>query len=114
MRLKKLTALLLIVLLLVPAAAFAKEMTASESAKAACIAANGELLKEPYAVFMDSPYGTQSVVLRDVPSDSYGAVAMLMVGQEMTVIGEAEGFFFVLLDEEVFGWLAEDEVKLKD
>lgn len=34
-----------------------------------------------------SPYGTQSVVVRDTPSNSYDAVSMLEVGDDVRVIG---------------------------
>ena len=58
-----------------------------------------------------SPYGTQSVVLRSEASDSYDAVAMLAVGESVRVIGVADGFYYVQLDEECVGCLASDELK---
>ena len=58
-----------------------------------------------------SPYGTQSVVLRSEASDSYDAVAMLTVGESVRVIGVADGFYYVQLDEECVGCLASDELK---
>ena len=58
-----------------------------------------------------SPYGTQSVVLRSEASDSYEAVAMLTVGESVRVIGVADGFYYVQLDEECVGCLASDELK---
>ena len=58
-----------------------------------------------------SPYGTQSVVLRSEASDSYDAVAMLTVGESVRVIGVADGFYYVQLDEECGGCLASDELK---
>ena len=58
-----------------------------------------------------SPYGTQSVVLRSEASDSYDAVAMLTVGERVQVIGVADGFYYVQMDEECVGCLASDELK---
>ena len=58
-----------------------------------------------------SPYGTQSVVLRSEASDSYDAVAMLTVGESVQVIGVADGFFYVQLDDECVGCLASDELR---
>jgi len=57
-----------------------------------------------------SPYGTRTVVLRDVPSDSYDAVAMLMVGDKVRVIGVSGDFCFVLLEDNCVGCLASDEL----
>lgn len=57
-----------------------------------------------------SPYGTQSIVLRDAPSDSYGAVAMLPVGESVRVIGESGGFYYVRTGDDSVGCLASDEV----
>lgn len=58
-----------------------------------------------------SPYGTQSVVLRDRPSNSYDAVAMLMVGETVTVIGVSGDFCFVQLDDSSVGCLLGSELK---
>lgn len=58
-----------------------------------------------------SPYGTQSVVLRDQPSNSYHPVAMLMVGDRVLVIGEMNGFCFVQTAGGCVGCLLESEVK---
>ena len=58
-----------------------------------------------------SPYGTQSVVLRSEASDSYDAVAMLTVGESVQVIGVADGFYYVQLDDECVGCLASDELR---
>ena len=58
-----------------------------------------------------SPYGTQSVVLRDRPSNSYDAVAMLMVGETVTVIGVSGDFCFVQLDDSSVGCLLDSELK---
>ena len=106
-------ALMLAALLMAPGAGAAQEAAVSvnEKAKSECLIAGGQLLEIPCAMQVTSPYGTQSVVLRSAPSDSYDAVAMLLVGQELTVIGEAEGFCFVLLADGGMGWLASDEVK---
>ena len=58
-----------------------------------------------------SPYGTQSVVLRDKPSNSYHAVAMLMVGETVTVIGVNGDFCFVQLGDSSVGCLLSSELK---
>lgn len=58
-----------------------------------------------------SPYGTQSVVLRDRPSNSYGAVTMLMVGDTVTVIGVNGDFCFVETAESSVGCLLSSELK---
>ena len=58
-----------------------------------------------------SPYGTQSVVLRDRPSNSYDAVAMLMVGESVTVIGVSGDFCFVQLADSSVGCLLGSELK---
>ena len=57
-----------------------------------------------------SPYGTQSVVLRDRPSNSYDAVAMLMVGETVTVIGVSGDFCFVQLADSSVGCLLDSEL----
>ena len=58
-----------------------------------------------------SPYGTQSVVLRDRPSNSYDAVAMLMVGETVTVIGVSGDFCFVQTADLSVGCLLGSELK---
>jgi len=58
-----------------------------------------------------SPYGTQSVVLRDRPSNSYNAVAMLMVGETVTVIGVSGDFCFVQTGDSSVGCLLGSELK---
>ena len=58
-----------------------------------------------------SPYGTQSVVLRDRPSNSYNAVAMLMVGETVTVIGVSGDFCFVETADSSVGCLLGSELK---
>lgn len=58
-----------------------------------------------------SPYGTQSVVLRDRPSNSYDAVAMLMVGETVTVIGVSGDFCFVQTGDSSVGCLLSSELK---
>ena len=58
-----------------------------------------------------SPYGTQSVVLRDRPSNSYDAVTMLMVGETVTVIGVSGDFCFVQAGDSSVGCLAGNELK---
>lgn len=58
-----------------------------------------------------SPYGTQSVVLRNRPSNSYDAVAMLMVGETVTVIGVSGDFCFVQTGDSSVGCLLSSELK---
>lgn len=58
-----------------------------------------------------SPYGTQSVVLRDRPSNSYDAVMMLMVGDTVTVIGANGDFCFVQTGDASVGCLLGSELK---
>ena len=58
-----------------------------------------------------SPYGTPSVVLRDRPSNSYGAVMMLMVGETVTVIGVKDDFCFVQTGDASVGCLLASELK---
>lgn len=112
-KLKRAAAFLVLVLMLVPACTFAQgeNVVVSETVKAACLSSGGQWIDAPYVVQVVSPYGTQSVVLRDEPSDSYDAMAVLMVRQEITVIAETESFVYVLLEDGSAGWLADDEVK---
>ena len=56
-----------------------------------------------------SPYGTQSVVVRDTPSNSYDAVTMLEVGDEVRVIGTKGNYYYVLLDDNSVGCLSTSE-----
>ena len=58
-----------------------------------------------------SPYGTPSVVLRDRPSNSYGAVMMLPVGETVTVIGVSGDFCYVLAADGSAGCLLSGELK---
>ena len=58
-----------------------------------------------------SPYGTQSVVLRSRPSDSYDAVAMLPVGEAVRVIGVSGDFYYVRMSDDSVGCLSSDELK---
>jgi len=58
-----------------------------------------------------SPYGTQSVVLRDRPSNSYDAVLMLPVGESVTVIGVSGDFCYVLAPDGSAGCLLSSELK---
>ena len=58
-----------------------------------------------------SPYGTPSVVLRDRPSNSYGAVMMLPVGETVTVIGVSGEFCYVLAADGSAGCLLSGELK---
>ena len=70
--------------------------------------AQTDATKTAYVV---SPYGTQSVVLRSRPSNSYDAVAMLMVGDRVLIIGEAGQFRFVQTGSGCVGCLLESELK---
>ncbi len=58
-----------------------------------------------------SPYGTPAVVLRDRPSDSFDAVAMLPVGTGVTVIGGSGSFAFVMTGDGAVGCLENGELK---
>lgn len=64
-----------------------------------------------YAASVVSPYGTQSVVLRDRPSNSYDAVAMLMVGDSVLVIGESGEFRYVQTGSGCVGCLLKSELE---
>ena len=63
-----------------------------------------------YDMRVVSPYGTQSVVLRSRPSDSYDAVAMLEVGDEVRVIGVSGDFYYVRVNNDAVGCLSDDEL----
>ena len=56
-----------------------------------------------------SPYGTQSVVVRNTPSNSYDAVAMAEVGDEVCVIGTKGDYYYVLLGDGSVGCLSTSE-----
>lgn len=58
-----------------------------------------------------SPYGTPSVVLRDRPSDSYNAVAMVTVGSQVRVLGTSGKFVFVTLNNGTEGCLSSQEIR---
>jgi len=58
-----------------------------------------------------SPYGTQSVVLRSRPSNSYDAVMMLAVGESVTVIGVSGDFCYVQTADGTVGCLLSGELK---
>ena len=58
-----------------------------------------------------SPYGTPSVVLRDRPSNSYDAVMMLAVGDNVTVIGVSGDFCYVIAGDGSAGCLLASELK---
>lgn len=57
-----------------------------------------------------SPYGTQSVVLRNRPSDSYDAVAMLTVGETVRVLGTSGSYCYVRTQNDCVGCLSGDEL----
>lgn len=58
-----------------------------------------------------SLYGTQSVVLRNRPSNSYDAVMMLTVGETVTLIGVSGDFCYVQTGDSSVGCLANNELK---
>ena len=58
-----------------------------------------------------SPYGTQSIIVRSEPSNSYDAVAALVVGDSVRVIGTAGSYYYVLLSDQSVGCLSTSEVK---
>ena len=58
-----------------------------------------------------SPYGTPAVVLRDRPSNSYGAAGMLAVGEAVKVIGVSGDYCFVQRADGAVGCLAAEELK---
>ena len=58
-----------------------------------------------------SPYGTRSVVLRNKASNSYNPVAMLAVGDTVTVIGVSGDFCYVLTGDGKAGCLLSSELK---
>ncbi|MBQ4265877.1 MAG: SH3 domain-containing protein [Clostridia bacterium] len=58
-----------------------------------------------------SPYGTQSVVLRNRPSNSYHPVAMLAVGEMVTVIGVSGDFCYVVTGGGQVGCLLSGELR---
>ncbi|MBR5287124.1 MAG: SH3 domain-containing protein [Clostridia bacterium] len=66
---------------------------------------------DTYEASVASPYGTQSVVLRDKASNSYRPVAMLMVGERVLVIGQAGEFRYVQTGSGCVGCLLESELK---
>ena len=57
------------------------------------------------------PSGPQPAVLRTEPSAPHAPVAMLTVGESVQVIGVADGFYYVQLDDECVGCLASDELR---
>ena len=106
-----LMAAMMSVMLLLPCCASGEAVRVEAEIREACIQAGGELLPEARAAKVISPYGTQSVVLRDAPSDSYHPVALLMVGEEITVVGVQGEFVYVLLKDGGMGWLEANEVE---
>ena len=72
--------------------------------------AMGGVLDATYDREVVSPYGTQSVVLRSRPSDSYEAVAMLTVGEAVRVIGVSGNFYYVRMSDDSVGCLSSDEL----
>ena len=58
-----------------------------------------------------SPYGTQSIIVRSEPSHSYEAVAALVGGDSVRVIGTAGSYYYVLLSDQSVGCLSTSEVK---
>ena len=68
------------------------------------------VLDGTYDALVASPYGTQSVVLRSRPSDSFEALAVLEVGDSVRVIGVSGDFYYVRMDDDSVGCLAGDEL----
>ena len=68
------------------------------------------VLDATYDMQVISPYGTQSVVLRDRPSDSFDAVAMLEVGDAVRVIGTSGDFYYVQISDSSVGCLNSSEL----
>lgn len=58
-----------------------------------------------------SPYGTQSIMVRSEPSNSYDAVAALAVGDSVRVIGTTGNYYYVLLSDKSVGCLSTSEVE---
>ena len=58
-----------------------------------------------------SPYGTQSVVLRNRASNSYDAVMLLQVGDKVTEIGVSGDFCYVMTSDYSVGCLLSSELK---
>ena len=73
--------------------------------------AAGAQMNATYEASVASPYGTQSVVLRDAPSNSYHPVAMLMVGDRVLVIGQSGEFCYVQTVSGCVGCLLGSELK---
>lgn len=71
----------------------------------------GAQMNATYEATVASPYGTQSVVLRDQASNSYHPVAMLMVGDRVLVIGEMGEFRYVKTRSGCVGCLLGSELK---
>ena len=71
----------------------------------------GAQMNATYEATVASPYGTQSVVLRDQASNSYHPVAMLMVGDRVLVIGEMGEFRYVKTGSGCVGCLLGSELK---
>ena len=75
------------------------------------LSADGSGVKDgTYDKRVVSPYGTQSVVLRDRPSDSYDAVAMLTVGETVRVLGTSGSYYYVRTSSACVGCLSDDEL----
>lgn len=58
-----------------------------------------------------SPYGTQSIMVRSQPSNSYDAIAALAVGDSVRVIGTTGSYYYVMLGDQSVGCLSTSEVK---
>ena len=76
------------------------------------LSTNGEgVVDATFDMEVVSPYGTQSVVLRSKPSDSFDAVAMLEVGEAVRVIGVSGNFYYVQMDDDSVGCLDSSELR---
>lgn len=73
--------------------------------------ADAQVLDATCEMQVISPYGTPAVVLRDAPSNSYDALAMLAVGDTVRRIGVSGDFYYVLLSDGTVGCLASNELK---
>ena len=71
----------------------------------------GGVVDATFDMEVTSPYGTQSVVLRNKPSDSFDAVAMLEVGDSVRVIGVSGNFYYVQMDDQSVGCLDSSELR---
>ena len=84
--------------------------TDGEGVMYAALENSGGVIDATFDMEVVSPYGTQSVVLRSKPSDSFDAVAMLEVGEAVRVIGVSGNFYYVQMDDDSVGCLDSSEL----